>query len=235
MKQRRFMRKIGLVVALGCEAGSMEATLGEKVSEEQIGNMRITEYMSNGAQLYIIETGIGEISAAVATSALIYLKGVSAIINFGLAGSLKSNYKAKDIVSIRELVHYDFTLDSSDPDKTGKYLFNEDNFVNVVSYGIFADAVKSLGISEVRVASGDKFINSGALKEHLVNKFDCDIADMESMGIYLACKQNNIPCVMIKAISDNADESASEDFVSLISNAVDYYVEAVHRLIKDIL
>lgn len=229
------MNRIGLIVALDGEANSLYKTLGTIVKEEMVGMTRITEFEYGGTSLYLAWSGIGEIAAAVAATTLIHLKQVEAIINFGLVGSLKGEYKAKDLVLVDEVVHYDFTLDYADQNMQGKYWFNRDSYVNKVDYGIFRAVAESLGVRKIRIASGDKFINDSTLKNYLVNTFDCDVADMESMGIYIACMNNYIPCVMIKAVSDNADESAEVDFQSIVSGSVDYYIDAVHKLITAVV
>ena len=54
---------------------------------------------------------------------------------------------------------------------------------------------------------------------------------MESAGIYFACRNHSIPFLMIKAVSDSADDNASADFNSTIDAGVTFYVDAVKKLI----
>lgn len=227
------MKNIGLVVALEEEFRHIINEFGGKKGERRIGNIRIMELEYNGVCLYLAETGVGEISASIATMCLILECKVEAIINFGVVGSLKSEFKAGDTVIVNEIVHYDFTASLSDPDKWGKYLFKRDSFVHEIDSNSMDIVKNALGdkIRMVRIASGDKFINVSEMKNWLVSHFDCGICDMESMGIYMACFNASIPLIMIKSVSDNADESADMDFAEVVKLGVSYYIDAVKKMI----
>lgn len=227
------MKNIGLVVALEEEFRHIINEFGGKKGERKIGNIKVMELEYNGIRLYLAETGVGEISASIATMCLILECKVDAIINFGVVGSLKSEYKAGDTVLVNEIVHYDFTASLSDPDKWGKYLFKRESFVHEIDADTIALIKNTLGESVrlVRIATGDKFINDSEMKNWLVSHFDCCICDMESMGIYLACRNANIPLIMVKSVSDNADESADMDFYEVVKLGVSYYIDAVKKII----
>ena len=83
----------------------------------------------------------------------------------------------------------------------------------------------------VRIVSGDKFVDDNEFRDWLINHFGGEICDMESAGIYFACKNHNVPFLMIKAVSDSADDNANEDFQATIDAGVTFYVEAVKTLI----
>lgn len=228
------MKKIGLVVALEEEFRHIIKEFGGKKGEISFGNIKIMELEFNNTQLFLAETGVGEISASMATMCLILDCKVDAIINFGVVGSLKANYKAGDTVIVNEIVHYDFTASLSDPDSWGKYLFKRDSFVHEIDANTIALIRKTLGekVRLVRIATGDKFINVSEMKNWLVSHFDCCICDMESMGIYLACHNAGIPLIMVKSVSDNADESADMDFKEVVKLGVSYYIDAVKKIVS---
>lgn len=230
------MKNIGLVVALEEEFRHIINEFGGKKAERKIGNIKIMELEYNGVRLHLAETGVGEISASMATMCLILECKVDAIINFGVVGSLKPEYKAGDTVIVNEVVHYDFTASLSDPDKWGKYLFKRDSFVHEIDDNSLDIVKNALGenVRKVRIASGDKFINVSEMKNWLVSHFDCSICDMESMGIYLACANANVPLIMIKSVSDNADESADMDFLEVVKLGVSYYIDAVTKIVLNL-
>lgn len=227
------MNRIGLVVALEEEFRHIIKEFGGKKDERKIGNIKVMELEFNNTQLFLAETGVGEISASMATMCLILECKVDAVINFGVVGSLKPDYKAGDTVIVNEIVHYDFTASLSDTDSWGKYLFQRDSFVHKIEAGTIELIKNSLGknVRLVRIATGDKFINVSEMKNWLVSHFDCSICDMESMGIYLACRNANIPLIMVKSVSDNADESADMDFKEVVKLGVSYYIDAVKKIV----
>lgn len=227
------MNRIGLVVALEEEFRHIIKEFGGKKDERKIGNIKVMELEFNNTQLFLAETGVGEISASMATMCLILECKVDAVINFGVVGSLKPDYKAGDTVIVNEIVHYDFTASLSDTDSWGKYLFQRDSFVHKIEAATIELIKNSLGknVRLVRIATGDKFINVSEMKNWLVSHFDCSICDMESMGIYLACRNANIPLIMVKSVSDNADESADMDFKEVVKLGVSYYIDAVKKIV----
>lgn len=230
------MNRIGLVVALEEEFRHIIKEFGGKKGERKIGNIKVMELEFNNTQLFLAETGVGEISASMATMCLILECKVGAVINFGVVGSLKPDYKAGDTVIVDEIVHYDFTASLSDPDSWGKYLFQRDSFVHKINADTIELIKSALGenVRLVRIATGDKFINDSEMKDWLVSHFDCSICDMESMGIYLACRNADIPLIMVKSVSDNADESADMDFKEVVKLGVSYYIDAVKKIVSEL-
>lgn len=71
-------------------------------------------------------------------------------------------------------------------------------------------------LREGRLVSGDSFIASSAKRKWLRETFHADAVDMVSAGIARVCEANGVPYVIIRVLSDNADESASADFTAFI-------------------
>ena len=226
------MIKIGLIVAMEEESKNIYGRLGRKLSESVEYGYRVTKYTRNGKILYMIGTGIGELNAALATQHLIREYGIDYIINFGVVGSLNKTYKSLDVVAVGEIVHYDFSLNTLDDDSYGKYPMQREK----AEFGVDTDMLDKLkSISPdtpiVKIASGDKFVAKRELRDWIINKFSADICDMESMGIYYAAKKYNVPCLFIKAVSDDADETAPVSFESVVENGISAYVSIVEKVV----
>ena len=63
-----------------------------------------------------------------------------------------------------------------------------------------------------RVASGDQFICSKEQKERIIADTGAMCAEMEGASIAHTAYRNGIPFVIIRAISDKADDSAEMDY-----------------------
>ena len=63
-----------------------------------------------------------------------------------------------------------------------------------------------------RIASGDQFVCSKDLKEHIISVTGALCTEMEGAAIAHAAYRNGIPFVIIRAISDKADDSAEMDY-----------------------
>jgi adenosylhomocysteine nucleosidase len=72
-----------------------------------------------------------------------------------------------------------------------------------------------------KLVSGDSFIASSAKRKWLHETFKADAVDMVSAGIARVCEANGVPYVIIRVLSDNADESASADFAAFVQKYKD--------------
>lgn len=225
---------VGMVVAMATEYRNLFDKLGELKGEYKYGNITVTEFGRKGMKVFLADSGIGEISAALATELLIIKYGAEVILNFGMVGALTNRFKCKDVVLADEVVHYDFTLQLSDANAYGKYTFNRDSFILPADKDLLDYATGLLGdVPRARLMSGDKFVDVSSHKEWLKEHFGGEICDMESAGIHLACRMAGVPYLMIKTVSDNADEEAQEDFSIMAKAGVNAYVESVLILLDN--
>lgn len=229
------MIKIGLIVAMEEESKNIYDRLGRKLSESEEYGYKVTKYTRNDRILYLIGTGIGELNAALATQHLIREYGIDYIINFGVVGSLNKEYKSLDVVAVDEIVHYDFSLNTLDEESYGKYPMQRDKAEFEADKNMLAKLKKiSPDIPLVKIASADKFVAKRELRNWIIKTFSADICDMESMGIYYAAKKYDVPCLFIKAVSDDADETAPVSFEKVVENGVSAYVALVEEFVDSL-
>lgn len=84
------------------------------------------------------------------------------------------------------------------------------------------------------VASGDQFIASKEAKEKIVTNFHAFCAEMEGAAIAHAAYLNKVSCVIIRAISDKADNSAVMDYPEFEKRAIRQNVRLVTELVAEI-
>ena len=85
-----------------------------------------------------------------------------------------------------------------------------------------------------RVVSGDQFISSKEIKDALIAEFHPDCTEMEGASIAQAATLNNIPYVVIRAISDKADGSAQEDYPTFEKKAAEHCAKLVQEMMKEL-
>jgi adenosylhomocysteine nucleosidase len=61
------------------------------------------------------------------------------------------------------------------------------------------------------VVTGDIFVASSAKKHMLIKDFGADATEMEGAAVAQICWQFNTPCLVIRSLSDSADENAVAD------------------------
>ncbi|MDE6551036.1 MAG: 5'-methylthioadenosine/S-adenosylhomocysteine nucleosidase [Clostridia bacterium] len=221
---------IGIVTALADESVYLRQCFGTVINLFRDGGYTVYQYKFADKNIFMINCGVGEIAAALATQYLIFHYNVGCLLNVGLVGSLCDEYKRGQLVAVKEIVHYDFTRMYSDDEIAGIHMGHE-SFVLSFDTPLLDNFVTMSQLPAVRIASGDKFVDVTALKLRLADKFGCEICDMESAGIHFACVNSNVPYIMIKCVSDNADEGANESFYEAIDGGVKQYVDYVKKFI----
>lgn len=225
-------KRIGMVVALFEEQEHLIGAFGKRVKMHKFGEIKISEYDYNNCKIYMADSGVGEISAALSTQLLILKFNVEVILNFGVVGGLTKDLGCGGVAYVGEIVHYDFTSSYKNKDMAGKYLFQPDSFLFNADKEMLKLAKKVIGDRKIaRIVSGDKFVDDNDFRDWLINHFGGEICDMESAGIYFACRNHNVPFLMIKAVSDSADDNASADFNATINAGVTFYADAVKKFI----
>jgi adenosylhomocysteine nucleosidase len=222
-------RKIGLLVAV--EQKSVFEKYGKAVKSETKGGFNVYCYKNKDYTLVVINSGVGEIAAAAATQVLIDFYNVEIVVNFGVAGALSDKMKLAEGCIVEKIVHYDFDLSGIDPVRKGQYPDFENEFMQTDTMLIDRALEICPELQKVTCASADKFIATKEDKEKLRLEFSADICEMESAGIFLTCRRNNVPCVFIKAISDSLTGGGKEFYQEYLKSAA-HCLEITDKIIK---
>lgn len=212
------MKNIGMVVAV--EIDAVLNKFGKPVDSLQFKGHSVNHYKLGNDNLYVVRSGVGQIASASATQFLITKFDVDFIVNFGVVGGLTDEMALTKTCIVEDVVHYDF--DTSDADKTdvGQYARYPRIYIPT-SRSVLEEALRILPeLKPVICASGDKFVGTREKKRNLHKLFKADICEMEAAGIVLTCNRNEVPCMLIKTVSDgitggfeefrdNMDHSAS--------------------------
>ncbi|MBV1758672.1 MAG: 5'-methylthioadenosine/adenosylhomocysteine nucleosidase [Dethiosulfatibacter sp.] len=168
----------------------------------------------NNKDVVLVKSGIGKVNAAIAASVLINNMNVLAIINTGIAGSIKKAVGLGDVVISSDTQQYDvdvtaFGYKLGTIPRLETSVFKADtHLIDLCKKSIHDKTSYHIG----RIVSGDRFVSSDEFKKQLGLQFDAYCVDMESASIGHVCYLYDIPYVAIRCISDNADET------SLVSN-----------------
>ena len=202
------MKKYGLVVA-----DEREAVFNyfREVKNLEFKDFEVYLYEGSAYSVYVLFCGPGEVQAASGTQHLIDKYGVEAIFNLGVVGGIDEELKTGDVVVVSSVVPYQYDLSplgyevATLPDHLQDYITPTDNeLFNVIDELRFS---KGLQVSFAKCASGDKFLEAEE-KALVQEKFGAQICDMESYGIIYTSNLNNVPCFLIKAVSDSSNDGA---------------------------
>ena len=201
----------GIIGAMDEEVQSLEEHLTDKVIVN-IAGMEFCTGTFSGHEVVVVKCNIGKVNAGICAQLLIEDFHVDRIINTGVAGSLDAKIDIGDIVISKDAVQHDYDLTPLGM-KPGEFM----------DFGVTAfpaDAARQesalKAVSEVapeihafvgRVCSGDQFIASKAQKQKILDNFGGLCCEMEGGAIAQVCYVNKTPFVIIRAISDKADDS----------------------------
>ncbi len=183
---------IGCVIAMDSEA---EILLSQTETEgiSSLYGKPVYTGKAFGKEVVIVVCGVGKVNAAAGACAAIS-KGADVILNFGVAGGLRSNTEVAEIYAIEKAVQYDFDLTQLNGTKIGTLDGETENFISLFVPDRFDFPRRALG-------TGDRF-NDSPDDHKLLTELGCDIREMEVGAIAEVCKYAGVPCVSVKAISD---------------------------------
>lgn len=203
------------------------------IKKKDVAGYGVLEYQTGEYQVIAVNCGAGEIAAASGTQFLISEYHVDMIINFGVAGGLTETMSKTKVCIDDKVVHYDFDTSAVDKIEVGRYLQYPDVYIPATPELID----KAIGIDSQLVpvvcASGDKFIVDSGGKKKLHKQFGADICEMESAGILLTCNRNNIPCMLIKIISDSIN-GGYEEFIETKDKVAIMCLEVIDKIVGEL-
>ena len=192
--------KIGIFTAMEKEAASF---LHDGAIKESVGGFSVYQFsLGKHSAVLCCPPSVGEIAASAACQLLITKYNVDCILNFGVVGALTEKASVQSFVYVGDVVHYDMDTSSVDDYPVGGYGCFDDVAVKCDGT-LLAKALKVNKLPVVRCASADKFVGAPEAKTALNRDFGAEICDMESAGVLFACKFNNVPCLLVKCISDS--------------------------------
>lgn len=208
--------KLGIIGAMTIEVAKLKENMTD-ISVQNKAGMSFFDGKINGIPATIVMCGVGKVNAACCTQILIDLFNITHIINTGIAGSLDAKIDIGDIVIATDAIQHDMNvgyfgyapgyipgIDNS--------TFAADKELSSLAKKTCEEVNKDIKVFEGRVVSGDQFIADKKTKEYLVSTFHPSCTEMEGAAIAHVAYRNAVPFVIIRAISDKADDSASVDY-----------------------
>ena len=232
------MKKLGIIGAMSVEVEELKSRMTDLAVKERAG-MEFFEGKLEGLPAVVVVCGVGKVNAALCVQILCDLFGVTHIVNTGVAGSLCAELDIGDFVIGREATHHDFDCSylgyavGQVPGLAVKSFPADEELVAAA----YAAAEKTYaGHSRIGgIASGDQFVSSKAVKERIIENTGALCTEMEGAAIAQAAWRNNIPFVVIRAISDKADDSAQMDYPTFEAAAAKRSAAVTRELARQLL
>jgi len=211
------------------------AALSSKVSgkhERTVMGVKFVQGRLGHRRVVVAQTGMGKVNAAMTTAIALMAFKPEQVVFSGIAGGVGPDLRPGDLVIGEKAVQHDYGFlgpDGFKHEATVRFNSNEHNplFYDsdprlVVLAEVLAQKVtfenipseKGPRLPRVRkgiIATGDMFIANSAKKKELIETFKTDAVEMEGAAVAQVCQGQNTPFIIIRSISDNADEGAATD------------------------
>ena len=206
--------RIGLVVAIEMDPIFAYYKDIEEIKDVPNG-FKLYKSQKENSEIYILQTGMGEIAASAGVQYLISVCKVDVIVNYGVVGGLTTDMSKHKVCVLNRVVHYKYDCSGFMDLKVGQVDGYDSVFIPT-DKNLYEHAVKiNPDLMLATCCSGDKFVDSAEEKNELHEQFEGDVCDMESAGVVLTCKINNVPCLLLKAVSDGLVGGANEFYDEL--------------------
>lgn len=211
---------------IGAMSEELEILLTDMELEDTTVKAKMTFHRGKlwGKDVVAVVCGIGKVNAAICTQLLISEYEVTHIINVGVAGGIGKEIYPGDVVIATNLVQYDMdTTAFGDPMGQIPRLDTFDFKCDESLVALAKEACKENGNIKSfvgRIVTGDQFVADPAKVKWFDEEFKALACEMEGGSIAQVCYLNKIPFVVIRSISDNANNGAHMDFAEFTAIGV---------------
>lgn len=211
------MMKLGIIGAMSVEVETLKSLMVGLKTTEKAG-MTFYEGILENVPAVVVVCGVGKVNAALCVQILCDCFGITHVVNTGVAGSLCADLDIGDFVISSDAIYHDFDCHNLNPNYVVGQVpglpvrtFAADQALVEYAYAA-AQQVHSGHARIGTVASGDQFVCQQAHKQSIIANTNALCTEMEGAAIAHAAWRNGIPFVVIRAISDKADDSAQMDY-----------------------
>lgn len=230
------MKKIGIIGAMEAEVATLIREM-EEISVTERAGMSFHEGNLGKTAVVVVQSGVGKVNAGICVQILCDCFAVTHILNTGVAGSLDNRIEIGDIVVSTDAMYHDvdatvFGYQPGEVPQLGVQSFPADPVLRAEAVRACREAAPEIGVFEGRIASGDQFVAKRERKEEIKKIFDGLCTEMEGAAIAQAAYVNRVPFVIIRAISDKADESVEVSYAEFETKAAMHCAALVEHMIR---
>lgn len=227
---------IGIIGAMHEEIIELKGLM-ENIEEINLASFTYFKGKLEGKNVVLVESGIGKVNSAVCTTLLLQEFNVEKLIFTGVAGGIGDQINVGDIVISTDLVQHDvdvsaFGLNLGVIPRMKNSFFLADAELRALAKESALKVFDPSRVREGRILSGDQFINGLNKINWLRDTFQGEACEMEGASVAHVCELFGVPFVILRAISDKADDEAKVDFAEFVHLASKNSKEIVVNMLK---
>ncbi len=231
------IKKVGIIGAMEVEVKRLRSELADPRSSEA-GGLSFTEGLLDGTEVVIVRSGVGKVNAALCAQLLALRYGVTHVINTGIAGAMAPGLQVLDFVASVDALYHDFNVVAFGYKRCiipqmDCSTFPADRKLIEAAKQAFSVLPEAQGhkLLEGRIATGDQFISSKAQKDEIRECCNPACVEMEGAAVAHACYLNKVPFVIIRCMSDMADDQGESTYSFNEDTAAELSAKLVRRML----
>ena len=209
------MRKLGIIGAMAVEVETLKSEM-KNLSVVQKAGMEFYDGILEGLPAVVVQCGVGKVNAAMCAQVLCDCFGVTHLVNTGIAGSLCAELDIGDLLISTDAMYHDLDVVHFGYQRgqvPGMDVLSFPADAEMIALAQAAAEAVNPGHSRLgRVASGDVFVAEKEVKAQIIANTGALCTEMEGAAIAHVAYRNQLPFVILRAISDKADDSVEMDY-----------------------
>ncbi len=220
---------IAIIGAFETEVELLRSKIENK-KESVIEGIHFYEGVLNGKQIVLTRAGIGKVNAAITTSLLLEHFHPKAILFSGIAGAMNPALSPGDIVVAKQIAYHDYgrlstnglekwgTLNPYDFTKNPIFFPCDPELLYTAAAAAQKTILKNIDAHTPQIffgtiVTGDIFLADSKKNKALREEYNADATEMEGAAVAQVCYQQKVPFLIIRSLSDSANDTATLDFV----------------------
>ncbi len=234
---------IGIIGAMDIEVTLLKSILAplpqeKAVKRREAGSCVFFEGILNGTHVVIVQSGVGKVNAALCAQRLILQFGANYIINTGIAGAMAHGLKVQDLVLSTDALYHDvnavdfgYKITQVPGMKCSDFPASKELIAAAEKAFASLEEARGHALVKGRIASGDQFIASKELKAKIMENCSPACVEMEGAAIAHACYLNEVPFIIIRCMSDMADDDGEKTYDFNEQAAAELSAKLVERMV----
>ena len=204
------------------------------INKINYANNTYYEAKYNNIDIVVAYSKIGKVFSTLTASTMIQKFGCDTLLFSGVAGGINPELKIGDLIVANRLTQHD--LDITAFGHPHGYVPGGDVYVNtdekLKNIALEVAKQNNIKIIEGIIATGDQFICNEQKKDFIKNTFNADALEMEGASVAVVCNALDVPCLILRAISDTADMDAGFNFDEFLDTSAKQSADLLVKIIN---
>ena len=231
------MNKLAIMGAMEEEIQPLLAHFTDiKITE--FANNKYYEVKYNNLDIVVAYSKIGKVFSTLTATTMIEKFGCDTLLFSGVAGGINPELKIGDLIVANKLCQHDLDITAFGHPHGyvpggGVFVETDEKLKNIA---LEVASENNIKIIEGVIATGDQFVANETRKNFIQTTFNADALEMEGSSVAVVCDSLNVPCLILRAISDTADMDAGFNFDEFLKssaqNSADFLIKIINKLQK---